>query len=139
MLIILIPDQLVLPGYELHEQHEVDHFYLFLGGPWFDATPTSKILAITGIVLVLVALVLLAAKKPRSLPVAAIATIGALLSVNKALYAPWWIANEFDDFGLLGYIYKHYTLYHWHDFLPLMVIAAVGVITAILAPIRFKR
>lgn len=118
MLIILIPDQLVLPGYELHEQHEVDHFYLFLGGPWFDATPTSKILAITGIVLVLVALVLLAAKEPPSLPVAAVAAIGALLSVNKALYAPWWIANEFDDFGLLGYIYKHYTLYHWTTSCP---------------------
>lgn len=135
----MIPDQLVLPGYELHEQHEVDHYFLFLGGPWFDATPVAKVLAMVGIALVLMGLVCLAIKRPNAKFIALISIIGALLTINKALYAPWVIANEFNDFGLLGYIYKHYTWYHWQDFLPLAVIAVIGIVAAILAPIRFRR
>lgn len=135
----MIPDQLVLPGYELHEQHEVDHFYLFLGGPWFDATPVAKVLAMVGIALVILGLLCLVLKRPNAGFVAGISILGALMSVNKLLYAPWVIANEFSDFGLLGYVYKHYTLYHWQAFLPLIIIAVIGIVAAVLAPIRFKR
>ena len=97
-----IPDDVVLDGYTLIEQHEVDHEFLINGSPLAVDTPLLFALTIVGVLLV-------AASFFLRRPVRIIAgLLGAILTLTKLWWMPIALAQQFNDSQVFGYTLKYY-------------------------------
>lgn len=86
-----LPSDVVLDGYTLIEQHEIDHEFLLRGSPLSTNTPLLFALTIVGIVLVAASLFL----RGRGRIIAGV--LGAVLAVSKLWWMPFALARRFDD------------------------------------------
>ena len=121
-----IPDDVVLDGYTLIEQHEVDHEFLIQGSPLATATPLLFALTIVGVLLV-------AASFFLRRPVRIIAgLLGAILTLTKLWWMPIALAQQFNDSQVFGYTLKYYPQYWSAASIIVVAIAIIGIISAFL-------
>ena len=121
-----IPDDVVLDGYTLIEQHEVDHEFLIKGSPLATATPLLFALTIVGVLLV-------AASFFLRRPVRIIAgLLGAILTLTKLWWMPIALAQQFNDSQVFGYTLKYYPQYWPVASIIVVAIAIIGIISAFL-------
>lgn len=103
-----IPSEVVLDGYSLAEQHQIDHFFLTEGGPF-------SWLAIVGLVLIGIA-----GWRLRWL---------LIPGVFLAFHLLWWIPvlayRRFDDPAAAGYAAQYYPLYWLPQTLALIAAAVI--------------
>ena len=121
-----IPDDVVLDGYTLIEQHEVDHEFLINGSSFAVDTPLLFALTIVGVLLV-------AASFFLRRPVRIIAgLLGAILTLTKLWWMPIALAQQFNDSQVFGYTLKYYPQYWPTASIIVVVIAIIGIISAFL-------
>ena len=121
-----IPDDVVLDGYTLIEQHEVDHEFLINGSSFAVDTPLLFALTIVGVLLV-------AASFFLRRPVRIIAgLLGAILTLTKLWWMPIALAQQFNDSQVFGYTLKYYPQYWPVASIIVVVIAIIGIISAFL-------
>ena len=121
-----IPDDVVLDGYTLIEQHEVDHEFLINGSPLDAATPVLFALTLAGMLLV-------AASFFLRRPIRIIAgLLGAILTLTKLWWMPIALAQQFNDGQVFGYTLKYYPQYWPAASIIVVAIALVGVVSAFL-------
>ena len=121
-----IPDDVVLDGYTLIEQHEVDHEFLINGSPLDPATPLLFALALAGMLLVAASFFL----RGRGRLLAGL--LGAVLTLTKLWWMPVALARQFGDGQVFGYTLKYYPQYWPVASIIVLVIALVGVVSAFL-------
>ena len=126
-----IPHDVVLEGYTLIEQHEIDHEFLLLGPPFSSHTPVLLALTILGLGLVGLAVLCRIFNKPGAL---AAGLIGAVLALIKLWWLPISLASQFSDFQVWGYTWKYYPQYWLIQSLIVVAIAVVGLLAAVLRP-----
>ena len=121
-----IPDDVVLDGYTLIEQHEVDHEFLINGSPLDAATPVLFALTLAGMLLV-------AASFFLRRPIRIIAgLLGAILTLTKLWWMPIALAQQFNDSQVFGYTLKYYPQYWSAASIIVVAIAIIGIISAFL-------
>lgn len=121
-----IPDDVVLDGYTLIEQHEVDHEFLIQGSPLATATPLLFALTLAGMLLVAASFFL----RGRGRLLAGL--LGAILALTKLWWMPIALAQQFNDSQVFGYTLKYYPQYWPAASIILVVIAIIGIISAFL-------
>ncbi|WP_296132862.1 hypothetical protein [uncultured Corynebacterium sp.] len=121
-----IPDDVVLDGYTLIEQHEVDHEFLIQGSPLATATPLLFALTLAGMLLVAASFFL----RGRGRLLAGL--LGAILTLTKLWWMPIVLAQQFNDSQVFGYTLKYYPQYWPAASIILVVIAIIGIISAFL-------
>ena len=121
-----IPDDVVLDGYTLIEQHEVDHEFLIQGSPLATATPLLFALTLAGMLLVAASFFL----RGRGRLLAGL--LGAILTLTKLWWMPIALAQQFNDSQVFGYTLKYYPQYWPAASIILVVIAIIGIISAFL-------
>ena len=86
-----IPDDVVLDGYTLIEQHEIDHEFLLRGSPLGTETPLLFALTIVGIVLVAASFFLRGGSRVAAGLVGALLTLTFLRATTlRTAHQPWW-------------------------------------------------
>lgn len=100
-----LPSDVVLDGYTLIEQHEIDHEFLLRGSPLSTNTPLLFAATIAGIALVAASLFL----RGRGRVIAGV--LGAVLTVSKLWWMPFALARRFDDGQVFGYTLKYFPQY----------------------------
>lgn len=135
----MVPDDIRIPGYTLDHQHEVDHFYIFIGNPlnsnmtWF--TLISLVGIICGVVALLAALIRLSGVGvPRSF-VGVLATLGLLGTAFIVLFVPTYIAWYFNDTAVWWYSLKGYWVFHN----PSMWFVAGGLVASVIALVTLMK
>ena len=121
-----IPDDVVLDGYTLIEQHEVDHEFLIQGSPLATATPLLFALTLAGMLLVAASFFL----RGRGRLLAGL--LGAILTLTKLWWMPIALAQQFNDSQVFGYTLKYYPQYWPAGSVIVVVIAIIGIISAFL-------
>ena len=121
-----IPDDVVLDGYTLIEQHEVDHEFLIQGSPLATATPLLFALTLAGMLLVAASFFL----RGRGRLLAGL--LGAILTLTKLWWMPIALAQQFNDSQVFGYTLKYYPQYWPAASIIVVVIAIIGIISAFL-------
>ena len=121
-----IPDDVVLDGYTLIEQHEVDHEFLINGSPLDPATPLLFALTLAGMLLVAASFFL----RGRGRLLAGL--LGAILALTKLWWMPIALAQQFNDSQVFGYTLKYYPQYWPAASIIVVVIAIIGIISAFL-------
>ena len=121
-----IPDDVVLDGYTLIEQHEVDHEFLIQGSPLATATPLLFALTLAGMLLVAASFFL----RGRGRLLAGL--LGAILTLTKLWWMPIALAQQFNDSQVFGYTLKYYPQYWPAASIIVVVIALIGIISAFL-------
>ncbi len=121
-----IPDDVVLDGYTLIEQHEVDHEFLIQGSPLATATPLLFALTLAGMLLVAASFFL----RGRGRLLAGL--LGAILTLTKLWWMPIVLAQQFNDSQVFGYTLKYYPQYWPAASIIVVVIAIIGIISAFL-------
>lgn len=121
-----IPDDVVLDGYTLIEQHEVDHEFLINGSPLAVDTPLLFALTIVGVLLVAASFFL---RRPGRI-IAGL--LGAILTLTKLWWMPIALAQQFNDSQVFGYTVKYYPQYWPAASVIVVVIAIIGIISAFL-------
>ena len=121
-----IPDDVVLDGYTLIEQHEVDHEFLIQGSPLATATPLLFALTLAGMLLVAASFFL----RGRGRLLAGL--LGAILTLTKLWWMPIALAQQFNDSQVFGYTVKYYPQYWPAASIIVVVIAIIGIISAFL-------
>lgn len=119
-----IPDDVVLDGYTLIEQHEVDHEFLINGSPLAVDTPLLFALTIVGVLLVAASFFL-----RRSGRIIA-GLLGAILTLTKLWWMPIALARQFNDSQVFGYALKYYPQYWPAASIIVIVIALLGLASA---------
>lgn len=132
----MLPEDVVLDGYTLIQQHEVDHEFLLNGSPLSAETPLFLAATVFGIALFAIGLLSLAFR--RGWPAATL-VVAALLMLSKLLWMPFYNANTFSDFQVFGYTAKYYPLYWPAQSWPLIIAAIVALIVAIVAAATRRR
>lgn len=97
-----IPDDVVLNGYTLIEQHEVDHEFLINGSPLDAATPVLFALTLAGMLLVAASFFLRGSGRIIA------GLLGAILTLTKLWWMPIALAQQFNDSQVFGYTLKYY-------------------------------
>lgn len=119
-----IPDDVVLEGYTLIEQHEVDHEFLINGSPLAVDTPLLFALTIVGVLLVAASFFL---RRPGRI-IAGL--LGAILTLTKLWWMPIALARQFNDSQVFGYALKYYPQYWPAASIIVIVIALLGLASA---------
>ena len=120
-----IPGDVVLDGYTLIEQHEIDHEFLLRGSPLGTEAPLLFALTIAGIVLVVASFFLRGGSR------VAAGLVGAILTLTKLWWMPIALWQHFDDGQVFGYTLKYYPQYWLTASIIVGVIALVGLASAI--------
>ena len=120
-----IPDDVVLDGYTLIEQHAIDHEFLLRGSPLGTETPLLFALTIAGVLLVAASFFLRGGSR------VAAGLVGAILALTKLWWMPFALARHFDDGQVFGYTLKYFPQYWPVASLIVGVIALVGLASAI--------
>ncbi|MEQ9999545.1 hypothetical protein [Corynebacterium sp. KPL4015] len=121
-----LPSEVVLDGYTLIEQHEIDHEFLLRGSPLSTNTPLLFALTIAGIVLVAASLFL----RGRGRVIAGV--LGAVLAVSKLWWMPFALARHFDDGQVFGYTLKYFPQYWPVASIIVGAIALIGLVSAVI-------
>lgn len=134
-----LPQDAVLDGVSITDQHRIDHEFLIQGSPLGLATPMPLILVGLGILLTVAGL--LAVQFRTGTPGAALA---ALLPAPFLLFAKhiWMIvdvSNKFDYPGVAGYVARYYTEYWRSESIAVAVFAVLAIINAIIAFTRMRK
>ncbi|MCQ9346011.1 hypothetical protein [Corynebacterium phoceense] len=111
-----IPSEVVLDGYSLAEQHQIDHIFLTEGSPF-------SLLAIVGLVLIAIA-----GWRFRWLLIP-----GVLLALHRLWWIPVLAYRLFDDPAAAGYAAQYYPLYWLPQTLALIAAAVVLYLVGSLA------
>ena len=119
-----IPDDVVLEGYTLIEQHEIDHEFLINGSPFAAVTPLLFALTIAGMLLVAASFFL----RGRGRLLAGL--LGAVLTLTKLWWMPIALARQFDDGQVFGYTLKYYPQYWPVASIIVVGIALIGLVSA---------
>ncbi|MGV0351268.1 hypothetical protein ACUY2G_10210 [Corynebacterium guaraldiae] len=119
-----IPDDVVLEGYTLIEQHEIDHEFLINGSPLAVDTPLLFALTIVGVLLVAASFFL---RRPGRI-IAGL--LGAILTLTKLWWMPIALARQFNDSQVFGYALKYYPQYWPAASIIVIVIALLGLASA---------
>ena len=101
-----IPDDVVLDGYTLIEQHAIDHEFLLRGSPLGTETPLLFALTIAGVLLVAASFFLRGGAR------VAAGLVGAILALSKLWWMPFALWQQFDDGQVFGYTLKYLSLIH---------------------------
>ena len=120
-----IPDDVVLDGYTLIEQHAIDHEFLLRGSPLGTGTPLLFALTIAGVLLVAASFFLRGGAR------VATGLVGAILTLTKLWWMPFALWQQFDDGQVFGYTLKYFPQYWPVASLIVGVIALVGLASAI--------
>ena len=120
-----IPDDVVLDGYTLIEQHAIDHEFLLCGSPLGTETPLLFALTIAGVLLVAASFFLRGGAR------VAAGLVGAFLALSKLWWMPFALWHHFDDGQVFGYTLKYFPQYWPVASLIVGVIALVGLASAI--------
>ena len=123
-----IPSEVVLEGYSLIEQHEIDHQFLLQGSPLSLRTPLLLALTLLGVTLVGLAVLCRVFRKRGAL---ASGLIGAALAVIKLWWLPIALAIEFSDVRVAGYTLYYYPQYWLAPTIVLLAVAVLGLAAAI--------
>lgn len=107
-----IPSEVVLDGYSLAEQHQIDHIFLTEGGPF-------SLLAVVGLVLIAIA-----GWRFRWLLIPP----GVLLALHRLWWIPVLAYRLFDDPAAAGYAAQYYPPLYWLPPQTLVLIAAAVVL-----------
>ncbi|WP_459588626.1 hypothetical protein [Corynebacterium camporealensis] len=113
-----LPNEAVLDGYTLSEQHAIDHEFLMQGSP-------LSIIAILGMGLIGLAVLCRLFYMPGA-PIAGIA--GVVMVLHKIWWMPISLWQQFDDFQVFGYTLRYYPTFWAMKTLIVAVMAIVGVI-----------
>ena len=119
-----LPENVVLDGYTLIEQHEVDHEFLINGSPLTAATPVLFALSIGGMLLVAASFFLRGTRRFIT------GLLGAVLTLTKLWWMPIALARQFDDGQVFGYTLKYYPQYWPVASIIVVGIALIGLISA---------
>ena len=119
-----LPSDVVLDGYTLIEQHEIDHEFLLRGSPLSTNIPLLFALTIAGIALVAASLFL----RGRGRVIAGV--LGAVLTVSKLWWMPFALARHFDDGQVFGYTLKYFPQYWPVASVIVGAIAFIGLASA---------
>lgn len=119
-----IPDDVVLDGYTLIEQHEIDHEFLINGSPLAVDTPLLFALTIVGVLLVAASFFLRGSRRVLA------GLVGAVLTLTKLWWMPIALARQFEDSQVFGYTLKYYPQYWPMASIIVVVIAVVGLVSA---------
>lgn len=120
-----IPDDVVLDGYTLIEQHAIDHEFLLRGSPLGTETPLLFALTIAGVLLVAASFFLRGGSR------VAAGLVGAILTLTKLWWMPFALWQQFDDGQVFSYTLKYFPQYWPVASLIVGVIALVGLASAI--------
>ena len=121
-----IPDDVVLDGYTLIEQHEVDHEFLINGSPLAVDTPLLFALTIVGVLLVAASFFLRSTRRFIT------GLLGAVLTLTKLWWMPIALSRQFNDGQVFGYALKYYPQYWPVASIIVIVIALLGLASAFL-------
>lgn len=119
-----LPDDVVLEGYTLIEQHEIDHEFLINGSPLTAATPLIFALTIAGMLLVAASFFLSGSRRIIA------GLLGAVLTLTKLWWIPIALARQFEDGQVFGYALKYYPQYWPATSIIVLVIALLGLVSA---------
>ena len=119
-----LPENVVLDGYTLIEQHEIDHEFLINGSPISAVTPLLFALTIAGMLLVAASFFL----RGRGRLLAGL--LGAVLTLTKLWWMPIALARQFDDGQVFGYTLKYYPQYWPVASIIVVGIALIGLVSA---------
>ncbi|MDD7581516.1 hypothetical protein ACEE23_01530 [Corynebacterium sp. 32222D000AT] len=127
-----LPADVVLDGFTLIDQHRVDHEFLLNGSPFSIQTPLWFAATMVGIVLVAVGLLCWAFRRGSRAGIATTLVVGAVLATAKL----WWLAislvQQFDDGQVFGYALRYYPTYWGAAGWASVVIAAIGLVAALI-------
>ena len=123
-----IPNEVVLEGYSLIEQHEIDHQFLLQGSPLSPRTPLLLALTLLGITLVGLAVLCRVFRKRGAL---AAGLIGAVLALSKLWWLPISLAIGFSDARVAGYTLYYYPQYYPTPSAVLVAVAVLGLAAAL--------
>lgn len=121
-----LPSEVVLDGYTLIEQHEIDHEFLLRGSPLSTNTPLPFAATIAGIALVAASLFLRGRRRVTA------GLLGAVLAVSKLWWMPFALARHFDDDQVFGYTLKYFPQYWPVASTIVGAIALIGLASAII-------
>lgn len=121
-----LPDDVVLDGYTLIEQHEIDHEFLINGSPLTAATPVLFALSIGGMLLVAASFFLGGSRRIIA------GLLGAVLTLTKLWWMPIALSRQFNDGQVFGYALKYYPQYWPVASIIVVVIAIIGIFSAFL-------
>ncbi|ACP33425.1 hypothetical protein [Corynebacterium aurimucosum] len=119
-----LPDDVVLYGYTLIEQHEIDHEFLINGSPFAAVTPLLFALTIAGMLLVAGSFFLRGSRRIIA------GLLGAVLTLTKLWWMPLALARQFNDSQVFGYALKYYPQYWPAASIIVIVIALLGLASA---------
>ncbi|OFQ34978.1 hypothetical protein HMPREF2943_00895 [Corynebacterium sp. HMSC072D12] len=119
-----LPENIVLDGYTLIEQHEIDHEFLINGSPLTAATPVLFALSIGGMLLVAASFFLRGTRRFIT------GLLGAVLTLTKLWWMPIALAQQFNDSQVFGYTLKYYPQYWPVASIIVVGIALIGLISA---------
>ncbi|OFP24549.1 hypothetical protein HMPREF2996_00595 [Corynebacterium sp. HMSC066C02] len=119
-----LPENIVLDGYTLIEQHEVDHEFLINGSPLAVDTPLLFALTIVGVLLVAASFFLRSTRRFIT------GLLGAVLTLTKLWWMPIALARQFDDGQVFGYTLKYYPQYWPVASIIVVGIALIGLVSA---------
>lgn len=119
-----LPDDVVLDGYTLIEQHEIDHEFLINGSPIAVETPLLFALTIAGMLLVSASFFLGGSRRIIT------GLLGAVLTLTKLWWMPIALSRQFNDGQVLGYALKYYPQYWPVASIIVIVIALLGLASA---------
>ena len=120
-----IPDDVVLDGYTLIEQHEIDHEFLLHGSPLGTETPLLFALTIAGVLLVAASFFLRGGSR------VAASLVGALLTLTKLWWMPVALWQHFDDGQVFVYTLKYFPQYWPAASIIVGAIALIGLASAV--------
>lgn len=121
-----LPDDVVLDGYTLIEQHEIDHEFLISGSPIAVETPLLFALTIAGMLLVAASFFLGGSRRIIA------GLLGAVLTLTKLWWMPIALSRQFNDGQVFGYALKYYPQYWPVASIIVIVIALLGLASAFL-------
>ena len=121
-----IPDDVVLDGYTLIEQHAIDHEFLLRGSPLGTETPLLFALTIAGVLLVAASFFLRGGSR------VAAGLVGAILALTKLWWMPFALARHFDDGQVFGYTLKYFPQYWPVASIIVGAIALIGLASAVI-------
>ncbi len=121
-----IPEEVVLDGYSLVEQHKIDHEFLSHGSPLGTETPLLFALTIAGVLLVAASFLLRGNRRALA------GLLGAVLTLTKLWWMPIALARQFGDGQVFGYTLKYYPQYWPAASIIVAVIALAGLASAFL-------
>ncbi|QCB28987.1 hypothetical protein [Corynebacterium endometrii] len=134
-----LPEEAVLEGATLTEQHLIDHEFLLQGSPLAFDTPMPLVLVGLGVLLTVTGL--LAVQFRTATPGAALAALlpAPFLLAAKHIWMIIDVSARYDFPGVAGYVARNYTEYWSSQSIALAVLAALAIINAVIVLVRMRR